>query len=217
MFWKKSHPKLSMKSGALIVSSTTSPKNLQLQLSMNKVRLEELVVVSSNQGKINEVNDILGTNHKVSNLDVPEIQSLDLDEVITAKAKAAFAKIKKPVLVTDVSLEIESMKGLPGPFVKFFLHTLGTEGTVALIKGKSTNAKATEVEAIYDGKNLKIFKGTMTGTLVAKNRGKNGFGFDKVFVPDGYKKTYAEMPTNLKNQISHRAKALTKLKKYLSS
>lgn len=179
------------------------------------MNLSNIVVVTSNKNKLAEINEILGTNHKVSKLDVPEIQSLDIDEVITAKAKEAYAKVKKPVLVEDISLEIKNLKGLPGPFVKFFLHTLGTEGTVALLGNKSTETKVTAATAIYDGKNLKIFKGTVNGTLVKKDRGTGGFGFDKVFVPNGYKQTYAQMPTGLKNRISHRALALKKIKKWL--
>lgn len=182
---------------------------------MGKIKLENLVVVTSNAGKIAEINDILGINHQISTIDIPEIQSLDLDVVIAAKAKAAYAKIKKPVLVTDVSLEIEGLGGLPGPFVKFFLKTLGEEKTVQLIKG-SKRTKVTDAVAIYDGKTLKIFKGTVWGKVVPKSRGKNGFGFDFVFIPDGHNKTYSQMPTSLKNQISHRAEALKKLKVYLS-
>lgn len=181
------------------------------------MKLSDIVVVTSNQSKIDEINAILGTSHQVSTVDVAEIQTFDLDELITAKAKAAFEKIKKPVLVADVSFEIKSLNGLPGPFVKFFLTTLGTVGTVKLIKGKSTKTKVTDVVAIYDGHKLKIFKGTIYGTLVAKNRGANGFGFDKVFIPQGYKQTLAQMPSSLKNKISHRALALKKLKKYLTS
>lgn len=184
---------------------------------MSKIKLSDLVVITSNENKLSEINQILGTNHKVSTVDIPEIQSLNINEVITAKAKAAYEKIKKPVLVTDVSLEIEGFNNLPGPFIKFFLFTLGTEKTVALLNGKGTRAKAIEADAIYDGKFLKIFKGTMVGSLALKDRGTNGFGFDKVFVPRGYTKTFAEMPTSLKNKISHRAKALEKLKKYLTS
>lgn len=178
------------------------------------MKLSDLVVVTSNIGKVGEINDILGTNHQVSNIEIPEIQSLDLDEVIIAKAKAAYAKIKKPVLVTDVSLEIEGLDGFPGPFVKFFLKTLGAEKTVQLVKG-SRKTKVTDAVAIYDGKNLKIFKGSVWGKVVPKAKGKNGFGFDFVFVPDGHNKTWAQMPSSLKNKISHRAKALRKLKKFL--
>lgn len=181
---------------------------------MNKFNLNDLVVVSSNPGKISEVNYILGTNHKVSKIAVPEIQSLDLDEVITAKVKEAYRQIKKPVLVTDVSLEIEGLDGLPGPFVKFFIKTLGVEKTVSLIKG-SKKTKVTDAVAIYDGKILKIFKGTINGQVIKKAKGKNGFGFDFVFVPNGYKKTWSQMPEDLKNKISHRARALKKLKNFL--
>ena len=182
---------------------------------MSKLKRQDLVVVTTNENKLSEINAILGTNHKVSTIDVPEIQTLDLDELIKAKAKAAYEKIKKPVLVGDVSMEIEALGGLPGPFIKYFLNTLDTEGTVALLKGKNTKTKVTDVVAIYDGKIAKIFKGIIHGTLVPKNRGTNGFGFDKVFVPNGYTKTLAQMPNSLKNKISHRARALKKLKKYL--
>ena len=181
---------------------------------MKKIKLADLVVITSNENKLSEINAILGTNHKVSTTDVPEIQSLDLDEVITAKAKAAYEKIKKPVLVTDVSLEIEDLDGLPGPFVKFFLKTLGAEKTVKLVKG-SRRTKVTDAVAVYDGKILKIFKGSVRGKVVPKARGTKGFGFDFVFVPDGYNKTWAQMPPTLKNKISHRARALKKLKSYL--
>ena len=180
---------------------------------MSKLKLSGLVVVTPNEGKIGEINEILGTSHKVSSIDVPEIQSLDLDKVITAKAKAAYQKIKKPVLVTDVSLEIQGLGNLPGPFVKFFLKTLGAEKTVQIVKG-SRRTKVTDAVAIYDGNFLKIFKGSVWGKVVSKTKGKNGFGFDFVFVPDGYDQTYAQMPSSLKNKISHRAKALCKVKKY---
>ena len=180
------------------------------------MKLSNLVVVTTNKNKLAEINEILGTNHQVSNIDIPEIQSLSLDEVITAKAKVAWQKIKKPVLVTDVSLEIEGLGGLPGPFVKFFLKTLGAEKTVQLVKG-SRRTKVTDAVAIYDGKTLKIFKGTILGKVIPKAKGTNGFGFDFVFVPDGYNKTWAQMPSSLKNKISHRARALQKLKKYLEN
>src|SRR3989344_139391 len=170
----------------------TSPKNPLQQLSMSKIRLADLVIVTSNENKLAEINEILGTNHKVSKIDIPEIQSLDLDEIIACKAKVAYAKIKKPVLVEDISLEIKSLNGLPGTFVKFFLQKLGTEGTVKLVGKSKTDTTVTAAIAIYDGKNLIMFKGKVTGSLSPKNRGEYGFGFDKVFIPKGYKQTYAQ-------------------------
>jgi len=199
------------------VSFTTLPKNPLQQSSMSKLKLSDLVVVTSSPDKLAEINEILGTNHKVSKLDIPEIQSLDLDEVISHKAKEAYKKIKKPILVEDVSFEVGALKGLPGTFIKFFLKTLGTEGTVALVEGKNTNTKVTTAAAIYDGKNLKVFEGTIYGTLSPKDKGRYGFGFDKVFIPKGYKQTLAQMPPSLKNKIAHRAKALRKVLAYLDS
>lgn len=181
------------------------------------MKLSDLTVVTSNKNKLEEINQILGTNHKVSTVDVPEIQSLDIDEVIEQKAKAAYEKIQKPVMVEDISLEIKALKGLPGTFIKFFLQTLGTEGTVKLVGTSNTETKVTGSIAIYDGRNLKVFKGIVYGTLVKRDKGKNGFGFDKVFVPKGYNKTYAQLPYSVKNKISHRAIALNKLLNYLSS
>ncbi len=178
-------------------------------------KVKKFVVVTSNKNKLAEINQILGTKYKLSKIEVPEIQSLDLDQIITEKAKAAFEKIKKPVLVEDISFEIQSLKGLPGPFVKFFLQRIGTEGTVKLVGNKSTKTKVTAALGLYNGSNVKIFKGIVWGKLSKNNRGEGGFGFDKVFIPKGYKQTYAEMDPNLKNQISHRGKALQKLKEFL--
>src|SRR4030042_2086542 len=103
------------------------------------MRLSDLVVVTTSKHKLSEINQILGTNHQVSRINIAEIQSLDLDEVITQKAKDAYKIIKKPVLVEDIRFEIDALNGLPGTFIKFFLKTLGTEGTVALVSKKKTD------------------------------------------------------------------------------
>jgi len=181
------------------------------------MKISDLVVVTTSKDKIAEINQILGTNHKISTLDIPEIQSLDLDEVISHKAEDAYKIINKPVLVEDISLEIKALKGLPGTFIKFFLQTVGTEGTVKMIGSAKTDTKVTAAVAIYDRKDLRIFKGTIYGTLSPKNRGPYGFGFDKIFIPRDYTKTFAQMPPSLKNKISHRAKALRKVKEYFIS
>ncbi len=181
------------------------------------MKLSDLTIVTSSPDKLAEINAILGTDHKVSKIETPEIQSLDLNKVITEKVKAAFKIVKKPVLVEDISLEIKALNALPGTFIKFFLERLGTEGTVKLVGREKTDTTVTAAVAVYDGRDLKIFKGTVFGTLSRKNRGSGGFGFDKVFIPQGYHQTYAEMPASVKNQISHRAKTLRKVKRFLTS
>jgi non-canonical purine NTP pyrophosphatase (RdgB/HAM1 family) len=184
---------------------------------MNKLNLEDITVITSNKHKIKELTAILGTGFRLKKIEIPEIQSLNIDEVITEKAKTAYQKIKKPVLVEDVSFEIDAINGLPGPFVKFFLQRLGTVGIIKIVGNKSTKTKVTAAVAIYDGVTLKIFKDKVSGTLSKTSKGESGFGFDRIFIPKGYKQTYAQMDPKLKDKISHRAKALKKLKEYLTS
>lgn len=177
--------------------------------------MNKFTFITSNKNKAREITEILGNGIKVRAIDIPEIQSLDLDEVIRAKAKTAFSIIKKPVVVEDISFEISELNGLPGTFVKFFMQKIGSQGTADLLKSRNRNTKVTAAIATYDGIKMKIFKGTVDGTLAKKDRGKSGFAFDHIFIPKGQKKTYAEMSPEIKNKISHRSKALLKLKKYL--
>jgi XTP/dITP diphosphohydrolase len=95
------------------------------------------------------------------------------------------------------------------------LETLGPSRTAKLITGKNRKAKVTDAIAYFDGKSLKVFKGTVKGTITKVAKGEPGFGFDVVFMPKGSSKTFAEMSEEEKNKISHRALALKKVKKYL--
>ena len=179
------------------------------------MKLNELTFITSNKNKALEIRQILGSSIKIKELDLDEIQSLDIDKVIRAKAEAAYKIVKKPVIVEDISFEIKALNGLPGTFIKFFLMSIGTEGTVKLIGNNPSNTIVTAAIGAYDGQKLKIFKGVVKGTLSKTNKGESGFGFDRIFIPTGYKKTYAQLDPVLKNKISHRAKALRKLSLYL--
>lgn len=180
------------------------------------MKLSDITVVTSNKYKIAEINSILGTNHKVSTFDIPEIQSMDLDEVITAKVKEAYKLLKKPVMVEDVSVDIKALKGFPGPLVKFFVSVLGADGIAKLLINKNTNTEITASVALYNGCNLKIIKEKIKGKIADKPRGSSGFGFDPIFIPNGHTKTFAQLTKKEKNKISHRGKVLQKVKKYLS-
>ncbi len=179
--------------------------------------LKDLTFVTSNKNKVREIGQILGPEVRIRELDISEIQSLDLDQVVSAKAKAAFQVVKKPVVVEDVSFEIEALNGLPGTFIKFFMQRLGSEKTACLVGHEKTNTTVTAAVALYDGIKLKIFKGVTHGTLSKKDRGTSGFAFDHIFIPKGHKKTFAEMNAELKNKISHRAKAFRKLKRFMEA
>ncbi|MEK7580674.1 MAG: non-canonical purine NTP pyrophosphatase [Patescibacteria group bacterium] len=180
------------------------------------MNLKYFTFITSNKNKALEIRQILGPDIKIKELDLDEIQSLDIDKVIKAKAKAAYEIVKKPVVVEDISFEIKALNGLPGTFIKFFLMKIGTEGTVKLIGKNSSDTTVTAAIGAYDGQKLKIFKGVVKGTLSKTNKGESGFGFDRIFIPTGYNKTYAQLDPILKNKISHRAKALKKLSLYLS-
>lgn len=175
-----------------------------------------LFFVTGNAHKLAEVKAILPQVEQLA-LDVPEIQSLDSHDVIRAKLEAACTQ--RPgdsFIVEDTSLCFDCLGGLPGPFVKFFEQALGRAG-LAQLALRSGNAKATARTMIgylpAAGQPV-FFEGTIKGTIVAP-RGESGFGWDPLFVPDGFDKTFAELGSEVKNTLSMRRKAVEQLKVHL--
>ena len=169
----------------------------------------KLTLVSGNQGKLREWQRILPATMELAihDLDLDEIQSLDLEAIVADKAKRAYDILKTPVLVEDISAGLESLNWLPGPFIKFFEHRLGQDALYKLAGKAGQTAKVTCMIAYYDGKKLISAKVEVMGQVV-ESRGQNGFGFDKVFIPDGSTKTYGQMTHLEKDKVSHRAKAI---------
>ncbi len=181
------------------------------------MKLESLSFVSSNAHKVAEVAAILGREIKQVSVELPELQSLDVTEVVRAKAEAAFAQVQQPVIVEDTSLQIIGLQGLPGPLVKWFLSTIGDKG-LAQFCNQSQDRKAAAQSCFglitAPGK-VQIFLGEVAGKIAAQPRGTNGFGWDTIFIPDGQTLTFAELGTAEKNKLSHRFLALQKLKTVL--
>lgn len=149
-------------------------------------------------------------------IDLPELQDIDPHNVIKAKLEEALKHHEGKFIVDDVSVTLDCLGGeLPGPFIKWFLQSLDDRGIYELVnKLGNTKAKASLVIGYADGKdNIHFFEGVVEGDIV-EPKGER-FGWDPVFQPKGYKQTYAEMPYEEKNKMSHRYLALTKLKKYL--
>ena len=167
-------------------------------------------LVTGNPGKLAEFKRLLPKEITFDHheLDLEEIQSLDNNEIVTAKVKAAYAVLHCPVIVEDVMAGLDELGGLPGPFIKFFEKQMGYD---ALYKLRGQTA-ATVVCTIgyYDGANLLLASGTVHGQTVAQ-RGEFGFGFDACFMPDGHTKTFAEMPPQEKDAVSHRSIAVADL------
>lgn len=177
----------------------------------------ELHFVTSNAGKAEEAKAILGISVKIVSLDIPEIQSFDLEEIVRQKAAKAFELVGQPLFVEDTGLFVDAWNGFPGPFVKYLKDVVGNEGMLKMLEMES-NRKATAKAALafYDGRELRVFLGEIEGKIVRKARGQS-WGWDPLFVPEGSEKTYAELSGAEKNKISHRRKALEKLKQFLLS
>ncbi len=176
-----------------------------------------LVVVTGNKGKADEIASITGMPVEIVKLDIPEIQSLDVEEVAREKALTAYRILAKPVVVDDTGMSIEALGGLPGALVSWFLDTLGPEGLLKLVAGEThRHALVSTCIAYADEDGVQTFLGTVEGTLSQSLRGDAGFGYDPIFIPAGQDRTYAEMNSEEKNAISMRRQALLGLKDYLS-
>jgi len=181
------------------------------------VRLEQLVFVTSNVGKLREAEAVLGTPLEHHALDLDELQSLDLEKVVRHKAAAAFERLGRPVLVEDTGLELAALGGFPGPLVKFLLASVGPEGISRIARCFSDDgATARCVACARDESRTVLGTGVVRGRIAAAPRGSLGFGWDSVFMPDaGDGRTYAEMDETDKNAISHRRLAFSDLRRAL--
>ena len=169
----------------------------------------DLFFVSSNTDKYNEAKKILnffGIDLGFLKYDLEEIQSNSLKDIALKKAKQAFLKCKKPVIIEDDGLFINSLDGFPGPYSSYVFKTIGNKGILNLL---NYNRKANFVSIITycDKKTLQSFYGKLDGTISKSQKG-NGWGYDPIFIPKNIKKTFAELDN--KNKLSHRYKALKK-------
>ncbi|MDX1596666.1 MAG: RdgB/HAM1 family non-canonical purine NTP pyrophosphatase [Nitrosopumilaceae archaeon] len=169
----------------------------------------ELFFVSSNKHKYQEAKQILkdyGIHLKLSKQNLQEIQSDSIKKISQHKAKQAFEKLKKPVIVEDDSLEIDSLNGFPGPYSSYVFKTIGNNGILQLIK-ENRNAKFHSTITFCDKNNLISFSGVIAGTISKKPKGTQ-WGYDPIFIPKNNSKTFAQI--EIKNKLSHRFSALKK-------
>tara|TARA_B100001121_G_C18494395_1_gene528877 strand:+ start:21 stop:602 length:582 start_codon:yes stop_codon:yes gene_type:complete len=188
-----------------------------------------VVFVTGNQKKLEEVRAILGgaggagggaLPYAVESLklDLPELQG-EPAEIAAKKCRLAAERVGGPVMVEDTCLCFNALGGLPGPYIKWFLDKLGHDGLNRMLAGfddKSGYALCTFAFAEGPGAEPAVFEGRTDGAIVPA-RGPPDFGWDPVFQPSGFSETYAEMPKEVKNGISHRYRALAKLSEYLAA
>lgn len=177
-----------------------------------------ITFVTGNVKKLEEFKAILGTSFPreivSQKVDLPELQG-EINEICIKKCKEAARIIQGPVIVEDTCLGFNALKGLPGPYIKWFLEKLEPEGLYKLLAGfEDKSAQAICTFAYHPGQpnaEVILFQGRTDGDIVSP-RGSRDFGWDPCFQPKGYNQTYAEMPKEEKNKISHRFRALDRLR-----
>ena len=187
----------------------------------------DIVFATNNENKTREIRNILGNSFNLLSLtdlnitgDIPENEPT-LEGNALHKARFVHNILKMNVFADDTGLETDLLKGLPGvKSARFAGEDKNSDANIdklLAMMGKSKNRKArfrTVIALIMGGKEY-IFEGIVDGRIISDRRGKDGFGYDPVFVPDGETRTFAEMPLSEKNKISHRARAIEKLKFFL--
>jgi XTP/dITP diphosphohydrolase len=189
-----------------------------------------LVLATGNPGKVDELRDLLAdlplTLIAASALDDPPTVVEDaktLDGNARKKALAFHEHTARPALADDTGLEVAALNGGPG------VHTARFAGPEAapndnkqklleVLEGvEDRRARFRTVVALVDADGtVHTFEGTCEGTITTEPRGEGGFGYDPLFLPDGHDQTFAEMPADTKNEISHRRKALDAVRRFLA-
>ena len=175
----------------------------------------KLTFITGNAGKLSEVKLIL-PNVEGMDIDLPEIQEIDARKVVEAKLQSALSKHEGEFIVEDTSLYLNAINGLPGPLIKWFMKTIGNEGLVALAEkfGDGDAEAKTIIGYAKNTNDIEFFEGVIHGNIVSP-RGDKGFGWDAIFQPNGQDKTFAEMDSDEKNDVSMRKIATEKLKNWL--
>jgi non-canonical purine NTP pyrophosphatase (RdgB/HAM1 family) len=176
---------------------------------------EALLFATKNADKVSECRRLLAMPIEAVPLELVEIQSTSLEQVVRVKAQYAFNKLQKPVFVEDTSLRFLAWGALPGPFIKHFVEHLGLTGMLdALSPAKHWGAEAACGIGYHDGKRVHYFEGRQLG-MVVYPIGSGGFGWDPIFRPSGSGRTYAEMSHEEKAERSMRSIALRKFADFL--
>jgi XTP/dITP diphosphohydrolase len=187
-----------------------------------------LVFATNNENKLREIKHILGNSFSLLSLgdinideDIPENEPT-LEGNALHKARYIHRSTGLNVFADDTGLEINALNGEPGVFSARYAgekkdSDANIEKVLSLLgNGKNRQARfRTVIALVFNGKEY-LFEGMVNGNIITEKRGKAGFGYDPVFVPEGKNLTFAEMDLDEKNSISHRARAFEKLREFLS-
>ena len=191
--------------------------------------MKKIIFASKNEGKVKEVKHILdGINYEIISLndvgfkeDIPETADT-FEGNAKIKAEVIFNKFKLPTIADDSGIVAHQLGNEPGVFSARYAGENATdeENNIKLLEKLKSfpephKAKFVCAAVYYFGTEFKVAIGEITGQIIKKPRGTYGFGYDPLFLPEGYDKTSAELTPEIKNKISHRFKAFNQLKEYL--
>ncbi|MCD8264539.1 MAG: non-canonical purine NTP diphosphatase [Tannerellaceae bacterium] len=189
----------------------------------------ELVFATNNKHKLEEIQEILSSRLSILSLSdigcTEDIYETEFTLEGNALLKASYIKNKYALncFADDTGLEVEILNNEPGIYsARYAGHAHDSEANMqkllTKLEGKK-NRKArfrTVIALILDDKEY-LFEGIVKGAIAKEKRGTNGFGYDPVFIPEGWDKTFAELGNEIKNKISHRAEAVKKLSEFLNT
>lgn len=192
---------------------SNSAKNKRGKISnQNKA----ITILSGNSAKIAEFDRLLGTDLDHFEINLLEVQDTDVRKVAEHKAIEGYKKLGRPCFVDDTGLTIHEWGNLPGALIKWFLDNVGVEGIMEMMGGSNDRtATVTTALGYCDEDGVQIFVGEVQGKISNTPRGENGFGYDSIFIPDGFNKTFGEMTDDEKAEISMRSIAARAMKEAL--
>ena len=193
------------------------------------MKISELVIASHNQGKIDEFSRMLAP-FGVKVVSARDLNLPDVEETGTTFAENASLKAEqlsdacgKPCLADDSGLCVDALDGRPGVYSARYAPNRNFDVAMEKLVKELENSKNNDWSAHFacvlalkvPGQKCQFFEGKVEGKIIPNRRGDKGFGFDPIFVPNGFDKTFAELGSDVKNKISHRGRALQKFLNYL--
>ena len=199
--------------------------------------MKTLVLASNNAHKLEEIRSILSGSYEVKSLkeigcfdDIPETGNTFRENALQ-KAMWVKEKYGLDCFADDSGLQVACLGGEPGVFSARYAVMNGKEplptkdeANMDVLLGKLKDIEENDRTACFRtsialvmGEETHYFDGVVEGRIISEKRGEEGFGYDPIFVPDGYDKTFAELGSEIKNGISHRARAVAKLAEFLKS
>ena len=182
--------------------------------------MAELQIITSNNGKLREFKEIFGDSKYVpvqNNIDYPEIQASSLEEVVDFGLDWLQKTTKPPFVIDDSGVFIDFFNGFPGIYTRYVYDTIGLAGVLRQMEGVDDRACTFRcvLGLLTESGEKEKFVGECSGILINELRGDGGCGYDPIFIPEGFDKTFAELSSEQKNSISHRGKAMRKLIDFL--